>query len=172
MTLTTATADDREFLFEVYAASRDAEMAAVPWTEDQKRTFLRMQFEAQDHHYRVHYPKAQFQVIHHEGQPIGRLYVHETADEIRVMDIALLPAWRGAGIGSVLLNDILARAAASNRVVTLHVEHNNPARRLYDRLGFRPASDEGVYLRMEWKLKPSPSGSPGNVGTTSSGFTP
>jgi ribosomal protein S18 acetylase RimI-like enzyme len=150
MTLTTATAADREFLFEVYAASRDSEMAAVPWNDAQKRGFLRMQFEAQDRHYREHYPGAQFQVIHHEGSPIGRLYLDESPDQIRIMDIALLPAWRGAGIGSALLGGILARATASRRVVILHVEHNNPARRLYDRLGFRPAADEGVYLRMEW----------------------
>jgi ribosomal protein S18 acetylase RimI-like enzyme len=150
MTLTTATAADREFLFEVYAASRDSEMAMVPWTEAQKRGFLRMQFEAQDRHYREHYPRAQFQVIHHEGSPIGRLYLDEGPDEIRIMDIALLPAWRGAGIGSALLGEILARAAGSRRVVTLHVEHNNPARRLYDRVGFRAVADEGVYLRMEW----------------------
>jgi ribosomal protein S18 acetylase RimI-like enzyme len=150
MTLTIATAADRTFLFEVYAASRDTEMALVPWSDDQKLGFLRMQFEAQDSHYRKHYPEAQFQVVHYQGHPVGRLYVHECADEIRVLDIALLPAWRGLGIGSGLLRDILARAAASSRVVTLHVEHHNPARRLYDRLGFRPVSDESVYLRMEW----------------------
>jgi len=150
MTLTPATTADTEFLFEVYAASRDAEMTLLPWTDVQKRAFLRMQFEAQDRHYRAHYPNAQFQVIHHEGRAIGRLYVHETADEIRIMDIAILPDWRGIGIGSGLLRDILARAASSTRAVTLHVEHNNAARRLYDRLGFRPAGEEGVYLRMQW----------------------
>ena len=150
MTLTIATAADREFLFEVYAASRDSEMALVPWSDEQKQAFLRMQFDAQDRHYRTHYPEARFQVIHHEGQPVGRLYVFEGADEIRIMDIALLPAWRGAGIGSALLRDVLARAGELNRSVTLHVEHNNPARRLYDRLGFRPVSDEGIYVRMQW----------------------
>ena len=169
MTLTTATAADREFLFEVYAAGRDAEMAVLPWTDAQKRDFLRMQFEAQDRHYRSQYPEAEFQVIHHEGSPIGRLYVQESAGEIRIIDIVLLPAWRGAGIGSGLLRDILGRAAASNRVVTLHVEHNNPARRLYDRLGFRLVADGGVYLRMEWDAR---RGDHGDSGTTSSAFNP
>lgn len=150
MKLTTATAADREFLFEVFAASRDAEMALVPWTDDQKQAFLRMQFEAQDRHYRSQYPEAQFQVIHHEGRPIGRLYSYESADQIHIMDMALLPAWRGVGIGSALLRDILARASATSRAVTLYVEHNNPAQRLYDRLGFRHVSDEGIYRRMRW----------------------
>jgi ribosomal protein S18 acetylase RimI-like enzyme len=150
MTLTPATEADREFLFEVYAASRDSEMAVVPWTDEQKRSFLRMQFEAQDKHYRAHYSTAQFLVIHHEGRPVGRLYVYESTDEIRLMDIALLPAWRGAGIGGALVRDILAQAASSGRRVTLHVEHHNPARRLYQRLGFRQVADEGVYLRMQW----------------------
>lgn len=110
-----------------------------------------MQFEAQDLHYRTHYPNARFQLIVHEGRRVGRLYLHEAGEEIRIMDIALLPEARGCGIGSLLLREILAQAAASNRVVTLHVEFNNPARRLYDRLGFRHVADEGVYLRMEWR---------------------
>ena len=150
MILTKATDSDREFLFEVYAASRDAEMALAPWTEAQKQAFLRGQFEAQERHYRAHYPDAKFLVIHHEERAIGRLYLYESADEIRIMDIALLPLWRGLGIGGILLRDILARAAGSHRAVTLHVEHNNPARRLYGRLGFRQVGDEGIYLRMQW----------------------
>ena len=151
MTLTEATAADREFLFDVYSASRDSEMKLVPWTEEQKRNFLRMQFEAQDRHYRTHYPNARFQLIHHDGRRIGRLYVHESAGEVRIMDIALLPEARGCGIGSSLLREILVEAAASHRLVTLHVEFNNPARRLYRRLGFRQVAEEGVYLRMEWR---------------------
>ena len=163
MTLTAATAADREFLFEVYAASRDSEMALVPWSAEQKQSFLRMQFDAQDQHYRAHYPDAQFQIIHHEGRAVGRLYVYESAAEIRIMDIALLPPWRGIGIGSSLLREILERAASSSRFVTLHVEHHNPARRLYHRLGFRPAGDEGVYLRMQWNAEAALSGDSGAV---------
>lgn len=151
MTLTDATSADREFLFEVYSASRDSEMKLVPWTDEQKRNFLRMQFEAQDLHYRTHYPNARFQLIHHEGRRVGRLYIHEAGKEVRIMDIALLPEARGCGLGSSLLREILAQAKASNKVVTLHVEFNNPARRLYDRLGFHRVAEEGVYLRMEWR---------------------
>lgn len=151
MTLVSATAEDAAFLFQVYASTRAEELAVVPWPEAQKESFLRMQFEAQDQHYRAHYPSAQYQVIHHEGKPVGRLYVHESDDEIRIMDIALLPAWRGAGLGSAILRDILERATTSGRRVTLHVEHNNRARRLYDRLGFRPLSSDAVYVLMEWR---------------------
>jgi ribosomal protein S18 acetylase RimI-like enzyme len=150
MILTSSTASDREFLFEVYASSRADEMALVPWGTQEKEAFLRQQFELQDRHYREHYPSARFQLIQHEDRNIGRLYIHETEKEIRVMDIAILTPWRGRGIGSSLLREILARAADSARIVTLHVEHQNPARRLYDRLGFRTVADEGVYLRLEW----------------------
>jgi GNAT superfamily N-acetyltransferase len=150
MTMFPATAADREFLFEVYAASRDAEMAMLDWDQTAKENFLRMQFKAQDHHYRSHYPGAQFLVIYDDGKPIGRLYLHETTQRTCVMDIALLPAWRGAGIGGELLTQVLETAAANGRTVMLHVEQYNPARRLYERLGFRTVSDDGVYLRMEW----------------------
>jgi ribosomal protein S18 acetylase RimI-like enzyme len=150
MTLTSSTAADREFLFEVYASSRADEMALIQWSAQEKEVFLRQQFELQDRHYRAHYPSARFQLVRHEERNIGRLYTHETEREIRVMDIALLPPWRRRGIGGSLLREILARAADSARIVTLHVEHQNPARRLYNRLGFRTVADVGVYLRLEW----------------------
>lgn len=150
-TLTPATEADRKFLFAVYAAGRAGEMAMVPWTVEQKQAFLRSQFDLQDRAYRGNYPGAQFLVIRQDGQPIGRLYLYETADEIRVMDIALLPEWRGAGIGGALMRDILARAGNSRRFVSLHVEHHNPALRLYHRLGFRAISDDAIFIRMEWR---------------------
>lgn len=148
-TLVPAAEADREFLFQVYAASRDSEMAVVPWTDDQKQLFLRMQFDLQDRHYRSQYSQVQFLLVVQDGRPIGRLYLYETAGEIHVMDISLLPAFRGGGVGGAVMRDLLARAAESARAVTLYVEHHNPARRLYQRLGFREAGGEGVYLRME-----------------------
>jgi ribosomal protein S18 acetylase RimI-like enzyme len=155
MHLTIATDEDREFLFEVYAASREAEMALVPWTDEQKLAFLRWQFDLQDRHYRSQYAAAEFQVLHYEGHRIGRLYVHDDGQIVHVIDIAILPPWRGKGIGGGLMRDILERAAASKRAVSLYVEHHNPARRLYQRLGFQTAADEGVYLRLEWTGQPA-----------------
>jgi ribosomal protein S18 acetylase RimI-like enzyme len=146
--------DDREFLCRVYASTRREELASVPWTAEQKDAFLRMQFRAQDTHYRAHYPHAEFSIILLDGCPVGRLYLDRRADEIRIVDIALLPEHRGAGIGSSLLRGILAEAARTGKAVTIHVEHNNPALRLYRRLGFTPIGDAGVYTLMEWRPGP------------------
>ena len=140
---------DREFLLAVYASTREAELALVDWSDEQKDAFVRHQFEAQTAHYLEHYTGASFKVIEVDGEPAGRLYVARWEDEIRVMDIALLPEHRGTGIGTRLLRDLLDEAEASGKKVTVHVELNNPALRLYQRLGFRPVAERGVYLLLE-----------------------
>jgi predicted GNAT family acetyltransferase len=89
-------------------------------------------------------------VIVVDGQPVGRLYVARWAEEIRVVDIAVLPEYRNRGIGSALLRDLMAEAAAAGKPLSIHVERFNPAVRLYARLGFAPAGDAGVYLLMRW----------------------
>jgi ribosomal protein S18 acetylase RimI-like enzyme len=141
---------DIPFLRHLYGTTREEELRLVPWTADQKASFLDMQFQAQKAHYDRHYPDGSFQVIELEGRPIGRLYVDREIDDIRIVDIALLPGFQGRGIGRMLMEEILAEGRESRRRVTIHVEHNNPALRLYERLGFRPIDDRGVYLFMEW----------------------
>jgi GNAT superfamily N-acetyltransferase len=149
VSLRPARSGDREFLFAVYASTRADELAIVPWTDAQKEGFLRQQFEAQDRYWREHYDTGGFQVVEVDGSPAGRLYVHRTPAEICLVDIALLPAFRGAGIGTGLLRSLFEEADARGLPVRIHVEAFNPARRLYERLGFRPAGDAGVYVRME-----------------------
>jgi ribosomal protein S18 acetylase RimI-like enzyme len=145
-----ATEADREFLLTLYASTREEELAQVPWADDAKEVFLEQQFSAQDHHYRTHYPGAALDVIEVDGEPAGRLYVFRGADEIRIMDIALAPEFRGRGIGTELLRELMAEASASGRSLSIHVEITNPARSLYERLGFVPAGQHGVYVLMRW----------------------
>ena len=141
---------DRAFLAHVYASTRADELAILPWTDEQKAAFLAHQFEAQDAHYRSNYGDATFDVIEVDGEPAGRLYVHRGPREIRVVDIALTPPFRGRGLGTRVLKDVIAEAEAGGRKLSIHVEMHNPARRLYERLGFRPvAGGDGVYLLME-----------------------
>jgi len=147
------TADDREFLYSVYASTRTEELSVVPWTDEQKAAFLRMQFDAQDSYYREVYPEGRFLVVTRDDEPVGRLYVVRLADEMRIVDIALLPAHRGAGIGTRLVSDVIAEAAQAGIRVTLHVEPWNPARRLYERFGFRTIKPDPVHELME--LAPS-----------------
>lgn len=141
---------DQEFLFALYASTRAEEMKLVPWSDSQKHAFLRMQFELQSTHYHSYYSNASYQIILAEGQPIGRLYIHRAESQILVIDIALLPQHRGAGIGRQLLEEVLAEARAAKKTVGIHVERNNPALRLYARLGFSVVEDKGVYYYMEW----------------------
>jgi ribosomal protein S18 acetylase RimI-like enzyme len=142
---------DREFLRTLYASTREEELRVVPWTEDQKAAFLNMQFEAQSSDYAKNYPDCSFDIMEMDGQRIGRLYVDRLEDAIEIIDIALLPAFRGRGIGRLLLEEILAEATDSKRAVRIYVEHFNPARHLYDRLGFRHIDTNGVYHLMEWR---------------------
>jgi ribosomal protein S18 acetylase RimI-like enzyme len=144
-----ARADDRDFLLRVYASTREEELRLVDWNDDQKAAFVQQQFEAQDSYYREHYDPATFDVIEVDGEPVGRLYVARWEDEIRIIDIALLPEHRGRGIGTSALRALLDEAAASGKRLSIHVEKHNPAQRLYERLGFAEVADRGVYVLME-----------------------
>jgi GNAT superfamily N-acetyltransferase len=148
VSLRAAVPGDRPFLERVYASTREDELRLVPWSDEEKRAFVRQQFTFQDLHYRQEYTDAAFLVIEWDGRPVGRLYLDHRADEVRVVDIAVLPEWRGRGIGTALLQDVLREAARSGASVSIHVERGNGARRLYERLGFRPVDDNGVYVLM------------------------
>lgn len=146
-----ATEADEAFLLSVYASTRQQELEAVQWTAAQKAAFLAWQGAAQHRYYRQNYAGAEYAVIEAEGHPIGRLYLHRRSDEIRIMDIALLPPYRGRGVGTRLLRQVLDEGRRTGRSVSIHVEKDNPALRLYERLGFRRAADRGVYLFLEWR---------------------
>jgi ribosomal protein S18 acetylase RimI-like enzyme len=148
--LRTVQPEDQEFLYRVYASSREMELAAVPWDDAQKEQFLRMQFNAQDKYYHEYYSNAAYDVVLVDGEPAGRLYVDRWAEEIRVMDIALLPQYRNTGIGSTLLRRVMDEGAQSGKKVSIHVEQFNPALRLYERLGFKGKEQRGVYYLLEW----------------------
>ena len=141
--------DDEPFLYRVFAGTREEELAPLGWDEAQKTAFLRMQFNAQHRYYQEQFPNASFDLIVCGDVPIGRLYVDRRDDELRVIDIALLPEHRRAGIGGALLRDLLSEAELASKLVRIHVERNNPALSLYKRLGFVRVGDTGVYYLME-----------------------
>lgn len=145
------TPKDSAFLYRLYVSTREDEMRIVPWPDEQKAAFLRQQFEAQTAHYKNQYSAAEYSIILFDGAPAGRLYLNQQPGDLRIMDILLAPEYRGHGIGTILLRDILDRATAAGHSVSIHVERQNPALRLYERLGFRQIDEYGVYLLMEWK---------------------
>lgn len=139
------------FLLQVYASMREEEMRLTGWHERQVADFLNMQFNLQHQHYVKYYPNAQMDVILVNGQPAGRLYVERTSKEIRIMDICLLPDFRGRGIGYHYMRQLMDEGQEKSLIVSLHVEKNNPSKRFYDRLGFTIAEDRDVYWFMEWQ---------------------
>lgn len=154
LALTAMTEADLPFLQQVYASTRQEEMAMTGWPQSQIDEFLAMQFMAQHQHYQQYYPDASFDIIVWSGQQVGRLYVDRTLADIRIVDIALLPHYRGKGIGGHLLEQLLCEGRAQARAVAIHVEKNNPAMSLYKRLGFIKTQDKGVYDFMEYPALP------------------
>lgn len=137
---------DRAFLADLYASTREEELAHVPWDAATKRRFLHEQYGLQHDHYVKNYVGAEFLVVEQSGYSIGRIYLYRKGAEIRLMDIALIPTKRGQGIGGKLVRALLKLADADAAEVTLHVEPNNPATKLYDRLNFQLIENRGVYL--------------------------
>ncbi len=151
ITFRSITAEDIPFLKEVYFSTRLEELAPVGWDEAQTNEFLEMQFGFQHKSYTENYPAAELLVISQDHNDVGRLYIERQENEIRIIDIALLPKYRGRGIGSKIMKDILREADDKKLPVTIHVERNNPALSLYARLGFEIIEDKGVYYFMEYK---------------------
>lgn len=147
--------DDSAFLNRLYASTRADELQQLDWSEPVKMAFLGSQFEAQQRFYQAQFPFAKFQLIVHEDEPVGRLYVDRTDDEIRIIDIALLPRFQRLGIGSALLRTLLDEARQCRLPIRIHVERFNPAIKFYEQLGFRQVEDQEVYRLMEWTVDDS-----------------
>src|ERR1041385_1116475 len=141
--------DVHEFLVAVYASTRADELALTPWTDEQRDSFVRWQFGAQQEHYAKTYPAANHDIIMSDGRQVGRLYVARLDQEIRIVDITVLPAERNAGIGSYLIKQLLDEAARSGKMTRVYVEEFNPSLRLFERLGFSPSEQHGIHLLMQ-----------------------
>jgi ribosomal protein S18 acetylase RimI-like enzyme len=141
-------AADFEFSSSLYKQTRDVELNATGWTDADKTSFCRQQFDAQHEHYENHYPRAQFLMIELDGRAIGRLYFEQTRIELRLMEITISAEQRNRGIGGLISGTLLAHAKSKGIAMGLHVESFNPARRLYVRQGFRDVETRGIYNYM------------------------
>ncbi len=152
--------DDSAFLLEVYSSTRREELAqATDWSEAQRRAFLAQQFEFQTKDWARVHPRARREIIVLDGRDAGRLYTNRSVGDadLRVIDIALLPAFRNRGVATRIFTDLFSEADEQGWKVSIHVEHQNPAKNLYARLGFGPVLDRGVYLLMARAPMPKPS---------------
>jgi GNAT superfamily N-acetyltransferase len=149
VTLRPVVPEDQDFLMAVYGSTRADEMALVPWTEEQRYAFIHHQFTAQQTHYAQKYPGANHDVVLSDDRQVGRLYVARLDQEIRIVDITLLPAERNAGIGSYLIKQLLDEASRSGKITRIFVEEFNPSRSLFERLGFSPSEQHGIHLLLQ-----------------------
>ena len=150
ITLRPAQEADREFLFGLYTATRADELRMTGCDPQALAMLLRLQFEAQRQHYLRQYPAAEHAIVEGPQGPLGRWYVHRSAREICLVDICLLPAWRGQGIGTDLLRRLQDEGARRGLPVHLSVTVGNPAARLYRRLGFTVTGGDQIYSALEW----------------------
>jgi GNAT superfamily N-acetyltransferase len=136
------------------------ELAPTGWPDQAKIDFLASQFGFQQRHYHTHFAGADFDVIEHDSAAIGRLSVDRTSSHLHLIEISLVPEWRGRGVGGAVIALLQqeVRTGRATRIV-LNVERTNPgAHRLYQRLGFAespPTSPyPGLSIEMVW---PAPS---------------
>ncbi len=162
--------EDEEFLLQVYASSRADEMALVPWNEEQKRAFVRSQFEAQYAQYNERFPDAEYSVILYRGRPVGRLWIGRTPEQIRLLDIAILPEFQNQGIGATLLRMLVAESEQRSLPLRHMVfKLNTAALRFYQQFGFSQIDDVGAYLHMERRPASAATSSAPPAATTSPG---
>jgi ribosomal protein S18 acetylase RimI-like enzyme len=145
-------AEDEQFLYQVYASTRAEEMAQWGWDERQQELFLKMQFRARDQAYPIYYQGLDDRIILCGNELAGRMIVNRSPEEIRLVDISLLPRYRNAGIGTSLIKALFAEADETKSVVRLQVEKaNGQAHSLYERLGFSRTGENQTHFQMERK---------------------
>jgi GNAT superfamily N-acetyltransferase len=145
-----AEADD-DFIFNCYASTRAQELAQVPWSQEQKEAFVRMQYTAQNQHYAAEAPQASHDIIYVDATPVGRVFLDRREDGLHILDITVLPQHRNQGTGALLLRRILDEAGKLGKPVTIYVESFNPSLRFFERLGFQKDHEKGFHLLMKWQ---------------------
>ncbi len=151
LTLRVFQAGDAEFSLSVYASTRADEMALVNWPAEQVSAFIQMQYDAQRKYYGEQFKSAKYYIIEYNGMEAGRIIIDRESETIHLMDIALLPEYRGKGLGSQLIRGLMLDATREGKPIRLYVEIFNRALHLYERFGFKRLQQVGVYYEMEWK---------------------
>jgi ribosomal protein S18 acetylase RimI-like enzyme len=140
---------DEPLVFDLYASTREEELAMTGWDDAARAAFLSMQFRAMRQGYASMFPRGQFSIILRDGKPAGRLVVDRTGDEIHVVDIVISPAQRGQGIGARIIKALVEEARQSQKPVRLQVFKNSRAIAFYQRLGFSRTSETDLYEQLE-----------------------
>lgn len=107
------------------------------WDEQEQRSSLAAQWKLDE-----------VRIISVDGNDAGWLQAAELPTEIRLQKFFILPEYQRSGIGSEVLSQLLATWKPTGKKIVLRVLKNNPARRLYERLGFSVIAEAGVVFRM------------------------
>ncbi len=140
---------DGPFIQKLYRSTRERELDQTNWPEDQKHMFIVMQLIAQLADYEKKFKDASYQLILYKKEPAGRLYLWESEREIRIIDMSLLPAFQGKGIGKDILSNIIQEAKQKNKIASLYVTVDHPAKKMYERIGFKKVSGTLTHEYME-----------------------
>jgi ribosomal protein S18 acetylase RimI-like enzyme len=156
------TKEDEPFLVALYGSTREAELSQAEWQEGQRDIFVRWQFDMQRREYDARFPDARYQLIMIDGEPAGRIWVGADDEQIRLLDIALLPQFQKRGAGTMLLKDLMKEAERAGKYLRHMVfVLNNNAHRFYERLGFVIIEDLGAYKHMEYRKQGQDAGAGG-----------
>lgn len=143
MRLRAARRDDAVFLFELYASTREGEFALLD--PETRLAIVRMQYAARRAGYAAAFPHAEQSIVECEAEPAGQVIVASSPEEIRVVDISVLPAYRRRGLGRSVYAQLIERAAVTATPVTATVaKSNEPSIAFHRALGFAVTGEDAL----------------------------
>ena len=149
MTHRAATAGDEPFVHRLIVEMVTADLGTAAWPEALRAPLLEIQYRGRISGVRDQFPDAEEEILLADGEPVGWAVIARREEEIRLVEIAVLSAARGKGVGRARLEELLAEADGAGKPVRLKVTAGNRALSLYRRLGFRQTGNDEVRLWME-----------------------
>ncbi len=142
--------EDSAFILELYASTSEAELLSLGWTLAKQRTFIIMQAQTEEWNRARLYPGLERLTICVDGVPAGRMLISISESVLHVVDLSLLPQYRGHGIGTQLLGEIMVEARAARIPLQVKVHKESQAVRFFERLGFGTPVPDGLFLELTW----------------------
>lgn len=158
VSLRPASPADEPFLHDLYVDRRAPELAPLGWGPEEQGAFLDMQFRAQQAGYAATFPGADHWVVSVDDHAVGRLLVDRRPDEHRIVDMVILGAYRGSGIGTALMAEVMDGAGTGTPVRLSAAAHDDRLVRWYEGLGFTIVGHRGPNVLMEWRRDPDGGG--------------